>query len=324
MFLFGCKDTNTENNTDTAASDTGINGITEIHLTYDKSVGEQFYLEADVVKMSEKGADIIMTKRTGPDNSLGKKKKDTVKIDKEKLDELFEILGRYDLEGYTGLQAAGTTTPPYRTLFVLNGDKVVYSVCFNTQFPKTLPPEEDIMYFELFNYFNDIIAGEEGWEEVVGENLPDPRDEPAYYERTVTWFGKEVNLVPGTGVGYDDGKYAVIDYGDKKWWIEEGFTGEWILDKDNAEDVSYASMTVNDDGEVQLTVDGVLYNGTLDEVRRLKDSVYFSLEIEGRERAATADLMIEESVESIHVSCYPLPVPETQFDPVDVYLIKAD
>lgn len=204
----------------------------------------------------------------------------------------------------------------------MNGKNVKYHVSFNTHFPETLPPEEDIMYFELFNFFNDLIASEEGWEDVVGENLPDPRDNPAYYERTVTWFGKEVRLVPGTGIYYEDGTRAEIDYEGKDWWVEEGFLGGWTLDIDRTEDVSSASFKVNEDGSVSLTVDGGDYEGRLSDVRRYNCDVDVDFEIEGRERGGTIILLKNESYEDIRVECFPLPVPETQFDPIDVYLIK--
>lgn len=319
MFLFGCKNTSPASNNET---ETGYNGVTEVHLTYDKNYGDQFYMDADVVKMSDKGAKLKITKRIGPDNYTGTKKEGTIDLDKSQVDELFEIMGRHDLQSFTNYPAYGSISGPVRTLFVLNGDNIVYSVCFNTHFPETLPPEEDIMYCEMFNFFNDLIANEDGWEDVVGENLEDPRNNPAYYDRTVTWFGNEVKLVPGTGTYHEDGRYAEIDYEGKKWWIEEGFIGEWTLDKEKTEDVSAASLTVNEDGSLLLTVDGVIHKGTVGEIRRYKDSVLIGIEIDGSERGATVDLLYEESYESIRIMCFPNPVPDEQFDSIDVYLLK--
>lgn len=317
MFAFGCNNGSGYNN-----SESEYNGMTEVHMTYDNFSGDQFFMDADVVKISDKGASVKISKRVGPNNYTGKKKEGTIKIDKNQVDELFDILERYDLEGYTQLPAGGSIGTPSRTLSVLKKDDLVYHVSFNTYFPKTLPPEEDIMYFELYNFFNDLIANESGWEEVVGDNLSDPREEPAYYERTVTWFGKEVNLVPGTGVGYKNGKYGQIDYEDKNWWIEEGFVGEWTLDKENSEDVSDALLIVNEDGTIVLTTDGIEYKGELSKIRRYMDDVDIYLQIEGRDYGGSILMLNEESYGNIRLECYPLPYPELQFDPVDVYLMK--
>jgi hypothetical protein len=117
---------------------------------------------------------------------------------------------------------------------VFIGEKMIY-VPWDAIFPETLPPQEDILYFELYNYFNDLISDDPEWEEVVSENMDDPRDNPAYGERNVMQYGKEVRLVPGTGVYSENGAGAEIDYSDLKWWLEEGFTGTWTLSEEDRE-----------------------------------------------------------------------------------------
>ena len=296
--------------------------ITGVHFTYDHYTGDQFYLDANVKKINASGAKADISKRVGPNNYTGFKKEGKIKLDENEVKELLDILGRYDLEAFTNYHKAGIGYSPTRTLIVFSGDNILYDVAFDTVFPETLPPEEDIMYAELYNFFNDLVAEEPGWEEVVNENLPDPRDNPAYGERTVTWFGNEVRLVPGTGTFYEDGSYADIDYKGKDWWVEEGFVGEWVIDTEKTEYISDASLKVNEDGTVLLTVDGKQYDGKTSEVRRYNDSAGVVINIEGNERGADVVLLIEESYERIRFMCMPDPVPGFQFSPIDVYFDK--
>lgn len=296
--------------------------ITGVHFRYDQYSGDQFYLDANIKKIKDSGAKAEITKRVGPNNYTGFKKEGKIKLDENEVKELLDILGRYDLEAFTNYQDSGVGYSPTRTLIVFSGDTILYDVAFDTVFPKTLPPEEDIMYAELYNFFNDLVAKEPGWEEVVNDNLPDPRDNPAYGERTVTWFGNEVRLVPGTGTYYEDGSLADIDYQGKDWWIEEGFIGEWVIDTEKTDYITDASLKVNEDGTVLLTVDGRQYEGKTDDVRKYNGSAGVVMNIEGWEREAEVVLLKQESYDEIRFMCLPDPVPGFQFDPIDVYFNK--
>ena len=321
MFLFGCfsnKDVDTPEDVTEAS-----NGeITKVHFTYDNFSGNQFYLDVIVDKISEKGAKAEISKRVGPNNYTGSKKEGTIKLDADEVEELLDILGRYDLEAFTNYQAYGVSYSPSRTLCVFSGKNMIYDVRFNTQFPKTLPPEEDIMYAELYNFFNDLVAKEPGWEEVVNDNLKDPRDNPAYYDRTVTWFGNEVKLVPGTGIYYEDGSLAEIDYEGKDWWVVEGFVGEWFIDKVRTEYIKDASLKVNEDGSAILKVDQKEYSAKTSDVRIYNGSAYMIVDLDGYERGAEVILLKQESYDEIRFMCLPDPVPGYQFDPIDVYFNK--
>ena len=318
MFLFGCKGKNNTGNT----TNFTLADATEIHFTYDNFSGEQFYLDAIVNKINDKGAKLSLKKRVGPMNYTGKTKEGTLSMNRAQVDELFEILGRYDLKAYSELPKKSASSSPSRTLYILKGDDIIYAVPFNAKFPETLPPEEDILYYELFNFFNDIIAREPGWEEVIGVNLNDPRENSAYYDRTVTWFGREVKLVPGTGTFYEDGSFAEIDYEGKDWWVEEGFTGEWTIDPEHMDDGinKEGSLTVNTDGSLTLVADGETYTGKVGTIRRYNSSAGITLNLPAGNYGAEVVPLYDESYEKIRISCYPGPVPEPQFDAIDIYL----
>ena len=318
---------NVPENPDTGMkTDTGR--VTGIHFTYDMYSGDQFYLDVIVEKMSGKGAQAEIEKRIGPMNYTGVRKEGTIRMNGEQVQALRDILGRYDLKLWTECRLSSYGTSPSRSLYVFEGSELVYRISWNTQFPETLPPQEDIMYAELYNFFNDLISAEPGWEDVRSDDLDDPRDNPAYYERTVTWFGNEVRLVPGTGTWYENGAYAEIDYEGRDWWIEEGFTGSWTLDEENPTNglnpPKSASLTVNEDGSVLFVLDGEEWPGRVAPTRRYRDSTGILLEKGYEDRACTVALMQEESYRRIHLYCYPGPVPEPQFPPIDVYLLKVE
>ena len=305
---------------------TDTSRITGLHFTYDRYAGEELYLDVIVDKMSRKVAIAEIEKRIGPMNYTGVRKEGTIRFGGEQVQELRDILSRYDLKAWTEIRQTVSTTMPSRSLYVFEGDELVYKIAWNTRFPETLPPQEDIMYAELFNFFNHLISAEPGWEEVRSDDLEDPRDNPAYYERTVTWFGNEVRLVPGTGIWYENGSHAEIDYEGRDWWLEEGFTGSWTLDEEHPTNglnpPEAAALTVNEDGTVLFILDGEEWTGSVASTRRYRDSTGIHLERNGSERSCTVALMREESYERIHLTCYPGPVPEIQFPPIDVYLVK--
>ncbi len=302
--------------------------VTGLRFIYDRFSGNQLYLNVFVENMSENGADCTIEKRVGPMNYTGFKKEGSLSLDGKQASELEKILGRYDLEAWSHLPSKSSGASPSRSVIVFSGDDVLYDVMWNAKFPETLPPQEDIFYAELFNFFNDLISGEPEWAEVKSDNLEDPRDNPAYYERRVPWFGHQVRLVPGTGTWYESGAYADIDYEGKDWWTEEGFTGTWTLDPEKSADSfqapESAALRVREDGTIIFLLDGEEWTGAPSPVRRYKDSAMIHLEREGEQRACSVDLMEEESYERIHLTCYPGPVPEPQFVPIDVYLVKEE
>ena len=307
----------------------GADAATGLRFMYDNFSGEQFCLNAYVEGMSRQGAKVTLIKRVGPMNYTGHTKEGELTLTGRQVDDLRKILKSYDLGLWSELRGRGYGYSPSRSLIVFCGEAVLFDVRWDAVFPETLPPQEDIMYAELYNFFNDIISSEPGWEEVVSENLEDPRDNPAYYERTVTWFGNEVKLVPGTGVYYEDGHYAEIDYEGKDWWIVEGFTGEWTLDEESPSfDTAFrcpqsASLTVNEDGTLTFILDDEEWQGTVSGIRRYMDDFGITLEKEnGERRSCQVSTLGKESYDRIHISCRPGPVPEPQFPPIDVFLVR--
>ncbi len=301
---------------------------TGLRFVYDQFSGEEFYLNAFVEGMSESGGKATLIKRVGPMNYTGHKKEGELALTGEQAALLREILSRYDLAAWSGLPAKSAGSSPTRSLIVFRGDEILYKVMWNARFPKTLPPREDILYAELFNFFNGMIAAEPGWEEVRSADLEDPRDNPAYYERTVTWFGREVKLVPGTGTYHEDGRYAEIDYEGRDWWIDEGFVGRWTLDEESPAIDPYwapasAELSVREDGTLELVLDGEVWPGRVSKLRRFRDGFGIILEKEnGEYRSCTVSTGGRESYERIHVSYQSGPWPEEQYTPIDVYLLK--
>jgi len=249
-------------------------GIWEIEFKYEKrSSGE--LLHALVGSVSENGAEATIRKRNGRANDpktvevIG-----TYSMDSKQLEELTYLLRKYPVEeimnaprrhsfgGNIGLE-----------LRIRDGDKNLYIGNLNA-FPDSLPPMRELLYTELYNFFNAFVSADEKMKSVWTEQLPDPAADPKYGARTVLHFGKEVSLVPGTG--YGDNYGDEIDYGDRKWWIEEGYVGSYIMTEEDkmlkmiTEDS--ASFIIREDGSFELTLDGTLYTGNFGTTRYYKQS----------------------------------------------------
>ena len=298
-------------------------GIWELGFSYEMDSGEHFALEARVTEIGPEGCRVKLEKRVGPMNYTGHTMKGDLDLDGEKTAELLEILGRYDLKAWSELRRRGYSIDPYRTLIVFSGEETWY-IGFDTVFPETLPPQEDILYMELYNFFNGLIRDVPDWGEVQSPDLPDPRENPAYGEREVTWFGRQVRLVPGTGI-YEGYHGAEIDYGAEKWWLLEGFTGTWTLGDDWKEEASHtaATLTVREDGSVTLTLEGKAWTGQLGEKRYYRTDIGVRLTCEGENsRDFTLENIEEEDYRLLRVYAYPDPYPTEQFYPTDVMLVK--
>jgi hypothetical protein len=306
-----------------------VSAVTEIHFTYDMYAGNQYKLEAWAKDFTPAGASVTIEKRVGPMNYTGFKKRGDLKVDKAQAAALLDVLSRYDIKGWSELPAGSSGSAPSRSLYVFCGEEM-YGVAWNARFPKTLPPQEDVFYCELFNFFNGLIHDEPGWEEVRTDDLDDPRDNPAYGARKVTHFGNEVRLVPGTGVYYADGRGAEIDYGGRDWWREEGFFGVWELDPEKPQDdpfcrnVKEAALRVGADGGVTLELDDERWTGTLPSGRAYLSDIGVRLESGTARRSFTIHPTDQNSYAHLRVSAYPLPHPEEQFIPIDTALVKTD
>ncbi len=303
--------------------------ITRVVFDYDQFSGDKFTINAIVTDISADGARLELLKEVRPMDVPGSfRKEGEFRLDAEQTARLLEILSSYDIKGYSRLPGRGSSNSPSRSVWVFEGDER-YVVSFDAIFPKTLPPQEDIMYYELFNFFNDRISEEPGWEKVRSENLEDPRENPAYGERLVEHFGHMVHLVPGTGTLSEDWKNAQIDYGDKIWWLEEGFTGTWVQSEEDKKLPSItnesAKLTVTEDGKAVLELDDEVLEGELADQRFYKTPVGIHLWKEnGERRLLSVSPDRDGDYTRLYLSCYPGPVPETQFTPINVIVTRED
>ncbi len=299
-------------------------GIWEVDFRYDMYSGERFALEAKITDITPEGSRLQIEKRVGPMNYTGHSKQGELDLDAEHTAALLEILSRYDVKSWSELPTRGYGTAPDRTLIVFSGEES-WAVSYDTVFPETIPPLEDILYMELYNFFNGLIRDIPDWSEVQSPDLPDPRENPAYGEREVVWFGRQVRLVPGTGIFAGD-QGAEIDYGEEKWWLLEGFTGAWSLSESWREEASHASasLSVREDGSVTLTLEDKVWTGTLGEKRYYREAIGVRLTCEGEgSRRFTLEPAGAEDYRLLRVFAYPGPLPEKQFYPTDVMLVKT-
>ena len=309
--------------------------VTAVRFNYAQNYGDEIEFYAYVSEMTTDGAKLELRKRLGPSNYTGHKKEGNLTLSGDQVKELLDILSRYDLEAWSKLPYGSYSSGPSRSLMVYSGDAFLYDIMWSAKFPKTLPPQEDIMYAELFKFFNAIVAREPGWEDVRGSDLEDPRENPKYKARTITWFGKERKLVPGTGNGDADGSYSEIDYEGASWWVEEGFVGRWIpdgkpipnmfsLSQEPDPKMQESELTVKPDGSVIFIYRGETWTGHVDKVRRVEHKVGFSVYRDYEGRGCDVSYSDKESYQHITVSCFPGPYPNPQFTPMMIKLVKAN
>ena len=309
--------------------------VTAVRFNYAQNYGNQIEFYAYVSEMTTDGAKLELRKRIGPSNYTGHKKEGNLTLSGNQVKALLDILARYDLEAWSKLPYGSYSSGPSRSLMVYSGDAFLYDIMWSAKFPKTLPPLEDIMYAELFNYFNAIVEKEPGWEEVRGPDLEDPRENPKYKARTITWFGKERKLVPGTGNGNEDGSFAEIDYEGASWWVEEGFVGRWIPNGSQTQNMfspfnepdpkmQESELTIQADGSVTFIYRGETWLGHVDKTRKVEPRVGFSVFRNFEARPCEVAYSDKDSYQNITISCFPGPVPEPQFPPIFINMNKAE
>lgn len=300
-------------------------GIWRVVFDYNMFSGNQYLLNATITDFTEEGAKVEIKKHKGPLNYYGKEKIGIFLLDRRKKEQFLAILSRYPIRKYAGLPSSGAGYAPSRSLYVAEGSEKYY-VLPMAKFPKTIPPEEDIMYFELFNFFNNLIYDAPGWEEVCTENLEDPRNNPAYGERMVNQYGKVVRLVPGTGTVTKDGRGAQIDYQGKQWWVEENFVGTYMMTEQDRSDskglnpVPEVSLVVSEDGTVLFTENGEQRSGCLLQTRCYLEDIPLGGfdEIGG----LLVSPCYQDNYGRIRLYRKMRPHPEPQFPSLSVYLTK--
>lgn len=258
------------------AAEMNSNESFEVEFNFERrSDGE--LLHALVNNVTSKGASVEIHKRKGrPNYPDTKDVTKTYEISLEQLKQLKDILHRYPLQEVSQGRKSGSYGGNIcQTLRVVDGDTHYYINDF-VIFPDGLPPMKELVYTDFYNFFNDIASADEAMLAVKTKPLPDPHDNPKYADRVVEQFGKKVHLVPGTGS--DNNRSAEIVYGDKKWWIEEGYVGHYVMtDRDkkmtNGPEITEesASFCVNEDGSYELVMNGVAFAGKLSTKRYYKD-----------------------------------------------------
>lgn len=256
----------------TVANGTVASGVvTEFRFEYeDRTSGNLVKAEFEGLT-PEGGVEMQITKRVGRANYPATvKKTKTYVLDARTYGELCRLLGSFDLKGYSQLPRSSSYAGSVsRSLRVVTDGEISYISDFLI-FPDEVPSPKEVMYVAIFNFINDLTLDDPQMADVAMERQEDPYDRPFNQERTVMSYGKSVRLVPGTGYDVDDGEGARIDFGDRSWWVEEGYVGTWVMtDADRAKlypdtDDPFmigtvyesASLTIREDGSGTFVLDG--------------------------------------------------------------------
>ena len=114
---------------------------------------------------------------------------------------------------------------------------------------------------------------QESVEETAGQEAA---SEPAVVEATVNWHGQEKTI--RVKDGQEDYTGAVIDYGEKNWWVEEGFVGQYTMTETTSTlegtTESFSELTVYENGNVVWVTDGDVYSGELLSSRYYGDAAH--------------------------------------------------
>ena len=178
--------------------------------------------------------------------------------------------------------------------------------------------------------------GETEPENGAAENETAPEE-----KQSVNWHGTEMELVPGTGQS-DDLTGAVLDYGDNRWWVEEGFVGQYLMNEDTEQlagvTEEYSELTVYENGAVVWITDDAVYSGELFDKRHYGDAAHgyvtadddqvpraFEIDFVRTENGTAEYYGPEEKVTSdiVRIFC----AEQTEPDPLDeicVYLQKTE
>ena len=108
-------------------------------IVFDYDMFNRYSLRAVVTDLSADGAKLEIKKTTGPMNYTGFRKEGKLTLGREETEELFGILGRYDIKGMSGLPKTSGSSAPRRSIYVFEGEEC-FGIAFNTDFPETIPP----------------------------------------------------------------------------------------------------------------------------------------------------------------------------------------
>ena len=130
-----------------------------------------------------------------------------------------------------------------------------------------LPKERYEAFNRLYTYLTSFVRG---FDRKMTQDIGEPA--PPVIKMV---HGKEVRLVPGTGNSVQAG--ADIDYGDKKWWIEEEFNATFRATPDSLklcegpfmdEAVTSAEISIDNNGNFVLHINKHEFIGSLDRTRK--------------------------------------------------------
>ena len=144
------------------------------------------------------------------------------------------------------------------TWLIMNYEDVQFIVSSRQELPEDRYKAFNIIY----TYLTSFVSGfDRKMRQNIGAPAPDIIKEV---------HGKKVKLVPGTGNSVLTG--AEINYGDKKWWIEEEFVGRFESTQSSLKQTSEeteegveikAAMKIEKDGNFTLKINDTEYVGSL-------------------------------------------------------------
>lgn len=155
------------------------------------------------------------------------------------------------------------------TWIVINFDDIQYIVSSR----QDLPEGRYYAFYQLYKYLISLMPG---YQREMRQDIGEPAV-PVYKEV----HGKEVPLIPGTYYGSGQWVNGELDYGDKKWWIEENLNDTFRAtpkslkfskghyDTFNDKKVTSADITIDDNGNFVLHVNGQEFIGSLSRERSI-------------------------------------------------------
>lgn len=158
-----------------------------------------------------------------------------------------------------------------------------------------LPPVQDYVFYQLYTCLRYYIDG-------YAANLPYPlgADRP---RDTVEVHGREIPILAGSGDPFITN--AILDYGNRKWWVEEELVGNYSLVPgacESAGRVETAALQITNDGDIILTVNGWTLKGFLDKERRYQASYTCSF--------SGSFVYVDDSYRTLKFKLPALPYPE--------------
>lgn len=240
--------------------------MTRVEYRYVSQKGEFLSVVASISD-ARRIDDITVTEKDSPDAEIKSYKKGNSVPDYQLLREMV-----YDLRHQKNAGLITWNNAPERsnwkedkstTWIVVHFGDIQYIISSR----QDLPEERFGAFNRLYTYLTSFVSG-------FDRKMPGDIGAPAA-PIIKTVHGKEVRLVPGTGNSVQAG--AEIDYGAKKWWIEEEFNATFKTTPKSLklcdgqfrnEAVTSAEITIDDNGNFVLHINQNEFIGSLDRTRK--------------------------------------------------------